>query len=269
MREDLQIHRVRHPLRLRLAQVVAIHPRGEHRVRVTFRGPELIGFDSPGFDDHVKVFFPAPGETLPRLPSLDADGQPLRVAGAERPIARDYTPRRFNAERGELEIEFVLHGAGPATRWAAQARIGQTLGFGGPRGSMLIPPHFDWHWLIGDSSAMPAISRRLEDLPAQARVDVVLMVEPPVKPLVLPSVAQVTQHWLAGVDHATDDSPLQQLLRRLPLPPGEGFIWVAGELATVRATRQTLLARGIDKQRIRASSYWQHGTEASHETLSD
>lgn len=268
MREDLQGMRLRHPLVLRRAQVVAIAPRGARRVRITFRGPELAGFVSASFDDHVKVFFPAPGETEPRLPTLGADGAPVRD-GAEALIARDYTPRRFDPERNTLEIEFVLHGEGPGTQWASRARIGQTLGFGGPRGSMVIPTGFDWHWLIGDETALPAIERRLEALPPQCRVTVMLMLDAPDAPLALPGADRIVLQRFAGADQSAQDAPLLRSLDAQAVPEGEGFVWVAGELSTVRAIRGHLLQRGLDKRRIRASSYWQKGKAASHQTLED
>jgi NADPH-dependent ferric siderophore reductase len=270
MREDLQTVRIRHPLVLRQAQVVAIAPRGERLLRITFRGPQLAGFVSASFDDHVKVFFPAPGEDMPDMPALDASGQIVRGREPGRSvIARDYTPRRFDPERNELDIEFVLHGEGPGTQWAARARIGQTLGFGGPRGSMVIPAGFDWHWLIGDETALPAIGRRLEELPADSQATVMLMQDEPDLRHALPSAASVTRFQFAGCDHSQPDSPLLRHLDTLPLPDGEGFVWVAGELATVRALRTKLLEKGMDKRRIRASSYWQHGACASHQTLDD
>jgi len=270
MNEALIVERVRHPLVLRQAQVVAIAPRANNLVRITFRGPELSGFVSASFDDHVKVFFPAPGAILPRMPTLDSSGLPARQGAGEPPvIARDYTPRRFDPARCELDIEFVLHGDGPGSEWAARARIGQTLGFGGPRGSMVIPTGFDWHWLIGDDTAVPAIGRRLEQLAAHSQVVVVLMQDQPDGRLTLPCQAELTCHRLAGTDHSAPQAPVQQLLDALAVPDGEGYVWVAGELATVRAIRQKLLAKGIDKRRIRAASYWQRGASASHQTLDD
>src|SRR6185369_9649473 len=95
---------------------------------------------------------------------------------AAEPVRRDYTPRRYDAAAGELTIEFALHGDGPAARWAAQAAPGQRATIGGPRGSFVIPLDYDWHLLVGDESAMPAIARRLEELPAGATAIVILQV---------------------------------------------------------------------------------------------
>lgn len=90
---------------------------------------------------------------------------------------RDYTPRRFDLKTGELDIDFVLHGDGPASTWAAQAQPGQTLHIGGPRGSMVVPDMFDSYLLIGDETALLAIARRLEELSANCRATVVVEVE--------------------------------------------------------------------------------------------
>ena len=75
-------------------------------IRVTLGG-DLDGFTSLGFDDHVKLFFPT-GTT-------GADGEPEMDS-------RDYTPRRYDPQANTLDIDFVLHDAGPATRWASRRK---------------------------------------------------------------------------------------------------------------------------------------------------
>ena len=101
------------------------------------------------------------------MPEPGPDGKPPE--GVERSPGRDYTPRRYDAGRNELVIDFALHDAGPATDWAAQAEPGQQLAVGGPRGSFVVPDDFDWYLFIGDETALPAIGRRLEELRAGAR----------------------------------------------------------------------------------------------------
>lgn len=165
---DLTVTRVRHPLKFRLLQVVRIHAVTPHLLRVTLSGPDLADFESASFDDHVKVFLPPPGTERPTLPSVGPDG-PVFPDGEPKPVARDFTPRRFDRTKCELDLEFVLNHPGPASQWAAQARVGQWLGIGGPRGSFVVPTGFDWHLLIGDDTALPAVARRLEELPPRAR----------------------------------------------------------------------------------------------------
>lgn len=268
---DLSVQRVRHALRMRMLQVIRVRKVSSQLLRVTLGGPDLADFVSASFDDHIKVFFPAPGQDKPVLPQVGADGI-VFPEGVPRPQARDYTPRRFDPAAQELDIEFVLHGDGPASTWAAQAQPGQYLGVGGPRGSFVIPREFDWHLLVGDDTALPAIGRRLEELGPEAHAIVMLEVSDGGAQIPLVSGPRIEVHWLHREDRA-EGSLLVPGLRWLSLPQddqGEGYVWAAGEAAAMRAVRQHLVEeRGVDKTRIRASAYWKRGNAAVHETIDD
>ncbi|WP_027798410.1 siderophore-interacting protein [Paraburkholderia dilworthii] len=268
-RPDLAVHRVRHPLKFRLLQVTKVQALTPHLVRVTFTGEDLHDFMSASFDDHIKVFFPEPGADKPVLPEAGPDG-PVFPEG-RRPIARDFTPRRFDREARELDIEFAMHEAGPAATWAAQAEVGQYLGIGGPRGSLVIPTGFDWHLLIGDDTALPAIARRLEELPAGKRVAAVIEVADPSARIELETQAELHLVWRYRSEAGSRGEALLQAVRETYLPEnGEGYVWAAGESATIRTIRYHLCTeRGVDKARIRAASYWKQGAAAVHETIDD
>ncbi|WP_027211969.1 siderophore-interacting protein [Burkholderia sp. WSM2232] len=268
-RPDLAVQRVRHPLKFRLLQVKNVRTLTPHLVRVTFGGEDLHDFMSASFDDHIKVFFPEPGADKPVLPQAGPDG-PVFPEG-RRPTARDFTPRRFDPEARELDIEFAMHEAGPAATWATQAKAGQYLGIGGPRGSLVIPTAFDWHLLIGDDTALPAIARRLEELPAGKRVATVIEVADPSACIEFRTQAELHPVWVYRNNEATRGEALLQAVRATYLPEeGEGYVWAAGEAATMRAIRYHLCTeRGVDKSRIRAASYWKQGAAAVHETLDD
>ena len=126
------IERVRHDLKLRVLTVVRTEQITPHMRRITLAGDDLDGFVSPAHDDHVKLFFPAPGQTIPCFPCWAMGRIPSSMREGARPIARNYTPRRYDAERRELEIDFVLHGDGPAASWAAQAAARPDPGRGRP-----------------------------------------------------------------------------------------------------------------------------------------
>ncbi len=154
------IERVRREPKRRLLTVASVRDLTPKMRRIVFVSPELQDFSSLGADDHVKLFAP------------DASS-PQGVSG------RDYTPRAFDAAKGELTIDFALHDAGPATAWALAVKVGDELTIGGPRGSMVVADDFDFYWLIGDETALPAIGRRVEEIRAGAHVTTVVIVDGP------------------------------------------------------------------------------------------
>src|ERR1700678_1027686 len=125
--------RIRHDLKFRLLEVRRVSRITPKMVRMTLGGDDLTGFISAAYDDHAKLFFPHPGEDKPPVPTRGPNGMIFRE-GSVAPAAPDFTPRRYAPAANELDIDFVLHGDGPATTWAAQAKPGQFLGVGGPRG---------------------------------------------------------------------------------------------------------------------------------------
>ncbi|MEG2961730.1 MAG: siderophore-interacting protein, partial [Janthinobacterium sp.] len=74
------IERVRHDLKLRVLTVVRTEQLTPHMRRITLAGDDLEGFVSPAHDDHVKLFFPAPGEAPPVLPVLGTGVNPIQYA---------------------------------------------------------------------------------------------------------------------------------------------------------------------------------------------
>jgi NADPH-dependent ferric siderophore reductase len=262
--------RVRHELRRRMLEVRRVSRITPRMLRVTLAGPDLEGFTSASFDDHVKLFFPSPGEAEPTLPEPGPNG-PVFPEGAPRPAARDYTPRRHDAARGELEIDFALHEAGPATEWAKQAMPGQKLGVGGPRGSFILPDDLDWYLLVADETGLPAISRRLEELPATARITAVIEVANASERQELPSRPEIELVWLERNGAAPGEPDrLVAAVEALTLPDGRGHAWVACESDVARHLRRILLDRhGLPKERVKAAGYWRRGAIASHDTVED
>lgn len=237
-----RVQRMRHDAVRRDVEVARVADLGPHVRSITFSGESLEGFVSASFDDHVKLM-------------LEIDGDAVR---------RDFTPRRFDAARKELTIEFDLHASGPAARWAGSARPGQRAVIGGPRGSFIIAPDLDWHLLLGDETAMPAISRRLEELPSSTQALVVLQVADTADRRPLPTAARLQLQWV----HDTDE--LLRAVRGLSLPPGEGYAWCAGEAAAMATVRSILVDEmGHDRHAIRAAAYWKRGNSAHHERLED
>ncbi|WP_394780096.1 siderophore-interacting protein [Undibacterium sp.] len=260
--------RVRHPLKMRVLTVLRTELLTSHMLRVTLTGSDLDGFVSAAHDDHVKLFFPPAGSDQPILPVLGQQGV-ASDDNAAKPIARNYTPRRYDPVSQQLDIDFMLHGDGPAAGWAARAKPGMSLGVGGPRGSMIVPADYDWYLLAGDQTALPAIARRLEELPAQTKAIAVIAIADASEKMALQSAAQTEIIWLDQSKGETTALFLSAL-GDLQFPPGDGYAWVAAELGTVLAVRDYLIQqRGLDKSQVHAASYWRNGASEHHQTHDD
>lgn len=246
------IHRVNHEIRQRRLQVLRVTELTPRMRRITLGGAELQGFTSVGSDDHIKLLF---AETPEQRQAIEARN--LGKDGGARPTMREYTPRRIDLVAHELDIDFVLHGDGPASTWAAQAAPGQTLDIAGPRASLVVPDIFDSYLLIGDETAIPAIGRRLEELPAGRQVLAVIQIEDEHERQPLPSKAQVEVIWVRR-----QGEDLLELVRNLSLPQGRLYAWVALEKALTRQAKALLLEKGVKEDALKAAAYWRaNGTD--------
>ena len=245
------IHRVMHEIKRRRLQVLRVIDLTPRMRRITLGGPELAGFVSLGTDDHVKLLFPQNAAEQATLDTL------VLGAGKDQgpmPAMRDYTPRRYDLDTLELDIDFVLHGDGPAATWAEQATPGQFLHIGGPRGSMIVPDMFDSYLLIGDETALPAIARRLEGLAANRRALVIVEVENGAEQQKLESPAQVNVIWVLREGGRNN---LLATVKELQVPSGKLYAWVATESKVSRQIRRVLLdEHGLDEQLVKAVGYW-------------
>ena len=250
--------RIRHELRRRMLTVASTELLTPRMRRFGFTSPDLHDFVSASHDDHVKLFFPAVGN--------DADGRQTCM--------RDFTPRRFDKSMGMLIIDFALHEAGPATRWATAAQIGDTLEIGGPRGSTIIPDDFDWYLLIGDETALPAIGRRVEELRAGVPVATFVLMEAGetqhFQSKDVQTRAAWTPRWIARNGSPDDASLLRTALADYTLPSGEGFVWIAAEASVARSVRNYVIEDlGHPRQWTKAAGYWKRGQADAHEKIED
>lgn len=227
--------------RLRVAEIRTIRPVTPHMRRVTIASAALEAFpaDRPG--QWVKVFVPTPS--------------------SDRPSGRAYTIRAFRETDAEMDIDFVLHGDGPCSLWAAQAQPADVIQIAGPRGGFRLDPELRHLLIGGDETALPAIGAILEALPAGVKVEAFIEIPEAEDAQILPSRAEVSLTWLprhglpAGIGTA-----LQDAMTAASLPRHDSEVWVAAEAGTVRSIRRHFQVDfGLERRRITASGYWKKG----------
>ena len=225
--------------------------------RVTLAGTgEAVAAAGPT----VNLLVPRVAEPAPRWPHVARDGRIVWPDGAHGVSLRSYTARRQDPAAGTVEIDFVLHGDGPAATWAAAAAPGAVLAVAGagalgerPAGYLL---------LVGDETALPAISRILADAPPTTQGLALVEVAGPAEEQPLHGPDGVAVRWLHRNGVAPGESTLLiDAVAALERPPGDDlFAWVAAESGAVRAIRSDLRGRwGLGRAQHHAIGYWRRG----------
>jgi NADPH-dependent ferric siderophore reductase len=256
---DTYLHRCVH------AQVVQSKQLTPQLKRITIAADELRRFPWHGPDQWFRLFLPREGQQRPVLPTRADDWWPQIVAmPAEiRPWVRNYTVRNLRPELGELDIDFVLHGdVGPASSWALRAEAGHWVGLLDQTAPYEPPAGTRWQLLVGDETALPAISAIVENLPdgTDAQVFVELPTADDRVSLSVPEGVRVT--WLPRESSdVTIGSLAMDAVREATLgAPGEGYAWVAGESGLIRQVRRHLVSRrGMPKSAVYFCGYWRIG----------
>ncbi|MGV9265993.1 siderophore-interacting protein [Kitasatospora sp. NPDC003701] len=202
------------------------------------------------------------GPTLSRL-GIEHPTQWVKLAIPEGP-SRAYTVRHHRPAACEVDIDVVLHGNGPAARWASVARPGDRARIAGPRGRRPDVDGAGRLLLAADESALPAALTILDQLPTTVSVFAWFEIAEDGDALPLATRAELTTHWLPrGGSH-----PKGRLLTDALLAtdvPADSAAWIAGEATAVGTVRRHLLTdRALPRDRVHAKGYWKHG-EADHQ----
>jgi len=231
-----------------------------HMIRVVAGGDDLAAFpDTEYTDRYVKILFPRADVAYPQ--PFDLDAVRAELPRDQWPALRTYTVRAFDPAAGELTIDFVHHGdVGLAGPWAAGAQPGDPLLLLGPGGAYAPDPTADWHLLVGDESALPAIGAALERVPAGVPVHALVEVDGPADEQHLTTPGRLDLRWI----HRDPARPEQlvEAVAALTFPAGRVHAFVHGEAGAVRALRRHLLdERGVPRDDLSVSGYWRRGDD--------
>jgi len=300
------------PLLLEEIEVTAVQRLSPSFVRVEFGSPALaeLGVDGRLYDQRLKLIFPDGDHPLPSLEGADESwlGTWMERPVSERGHMRTYTVRAVRGSGAEtrLVVDFIVHEGeiGPGGCWGARAKVGDRLVTLAPRrgaefgGIEFVPGDASTLLLVGDETAVPAISAILEQLDPTARgaVFVEVPVSADVQTLEHPEGVSVT--WLprdgadrgsalhaAVLDHlggtatvaGEDVDEVDPDLWETPTYSSSGedvegharavghdwdglYAWIAGESKVVTGLRRALVNDlHIDRHQVAFMGYWRLG----------
>ena len=256
-----------YPITTRFLEVLRVQDVTPGMRRVTLGGPGLAAhaapngfpvaaFRSDGVDDEFKIILKHPDLTEALGPT-QADGV-LHWPRDEKAIVRTYTVRRWDKASGELDVDFVNHGVGPATSWANRVQVGERIQIAGPKMSWGHPHDADWVLIAGDETALPAIGRWLEEWPASHPAQIFIEIGAPAdrQELMIPGGVQVT--WLSrdGAEPGTT-TLLVDAVQSAPWWSGTPFVWAAGEAISLTPLRRWLRQeKQLSREQLDITGYW-------------
>lgn len=249
----------RKPRPLHSAEVVRRISLTPHMTRVVLGGDGLAEFSCGEHTDHyVKFVFCHPSAPDVDLESFDPSSTDL--PREHWPVTRTYTVRDWDAAAQELTIDFVTHGdEGLAGPWAAKAEPGDRIWFRGPGGAYSPDETADWHFLVGDDSALPAIAAAWERLPSTAVARAIIEVPDSADELDLEQTDTKRVTWVhrgaapVGVGLVKEARDTERL-------PGRVHAFIHGEANAVKDLRRLLFKEwGVDKADASISGYWRTG----------
>ena len=185
------------------------------------------------------------------VPGFESTGVPDEWVGLVVPgqfQVRYYTVRSHEGD--EVVLDVVVHDAGLVTGWAVGDCVGDRVVVTGAQSSYAPPEGASWLLLVGDLTAMPAMARisAATDLPTRIWAEV-----PDDLPGYLPEGVEVT--WLEPP--AEGQSRLAEVVEGIDWPEGDGYFWMAGESAQMRAIRKHLMReRRLPGTAYDVMGYW-------------
>jgi len=214
-----------------------------HMLRVTLGGQELAGFPDDQDGAYIKL----------RLREPDSDDN--------KPLVRTYTVRHYDEVKQELDVDFVLHDSkGPAVNWARSCQLGDSIRIGGPGPKKLVDFTADWFLIVGDMSALPAISANIEVMPANSAGYVIVEIIDDADLPALAAPKYLHLNWVVNPHPEKENSNLVDIVKELRWLAGRPSVWVAGEFSQSLAIRSFLKSeRNVTRDHMYASSYWQIG----------
>jgi NADPH-dependent ferric siderophore reductase len=284
--------------RLRVAAVSRPSP---SFARIELAGPDLaeFGVDGPFYDQRIKLLFPGPAG----LPELREDSWWTDFAAlpeSTRGAIRTYTVAdTFGAGAdARLLVDFVIHpGAhGPGSDWALAADAGDELlavlpRKGAPYGGIeFAPGRAKRVLLVGDETALPAITQILRDFPPETEATVFVEVPLAGDIAPLPEVAGLKVSWLPRDGRPVGDLAVAAVAEHLGFSPqvdgeieidpdlwetpvhsssgeeldsavvDDRYAWIAGESSMVTRLRRHLVGElGLPRAQVAFMGYWRQG----------
>ena len=227
---------------IRLTHVSEVIELSPHLRRIVVTGDSLKDFPVGLEGSYVKVVLQQEGEYELKM--------------------RSYTIRFFNPKTSELALDFVVkRHNGPATNWALEAKVGDSIGIAGP-GPMKMT-NYDHHsyLLVGDITSVNAINGYVPRFNKEATVRAIVAVPTRGDIIEMDYDDSLNTEWFIE-DEATITLE-EQVIETARDMSKDTHVFLGLEARSIRSLRPVLQEDiGFDRLNVFAVGYWKKGVDA-------
>lgn len=228
------------------ATVISTKKITPHLQRITIASEAFINFTDALIGHYVKVL-------IPKTKLIN------ETITAKNAYMRSYTIQHVQPLSGDISLDFVINmHQGPATIWAQQTKVGDTIAIAGPGPTKLDDFSQEHYILLGDLTSVNALKGYLHKLPTTAKIDA--FVHAPTQQDIISLDSDRYVNWI--VTNSPEQALLeamQSLTFKAPLPT----IFMALEAGLVTRLKDTFKNQyAIPRTQIVSSGYWKKGLNA-------
>jgi NADPH-dependent ferric siderophore reductase len=231
---------------IKQATVISTNQLTPHLQRITIASEEFINFTDKLIGHYVKVL-------IPRNKLIN------ETITAKNAYMRSYTIQNVHPLSGDITLDFVINmHQGPATIWAQETKVGDTIAIAGPGPTKLDDFNQEHYVLLGDLTSVNALKGYLKKLPTTARIDA--FVHTPTEQDIISLDSDRHVNWIVtnSPELALLDA-IKSLTFKDPLPT----IFMALEAGLVSQLKDTFKNQyTIPRTQIVSSGYWKKGLNA-------
>lgn len=221
-------------------------------IRLTLAGAELAGFELEHPAASVRLLIPSPGSSELVIPRWN--GNEFLLEDGTRPVIRTFTPRSLTPHG--LDLDIVVHEGGAVSDWAETANLGAAAAVSGPGRGYEVDGSVSGYLLIGDETAIPAISQLLEHIPEAIPVEAHLVVNNDFGRIEMPDHRDSVLTW-REISEPTDAGAAMLTALQETERDETRKVWCAGEAAAVQAVRNHLFRElGLARALGNVRGYW-------------
>ena len=231
--------------RVRKLEVKTINSLSKNLKRATFHSHDLFDLNQSDVGGYVKLKF-----------------KNQNINSKNPILLRPFTIRAFREESLEIDIDFVVHNKGLASNWVKNAKKGDKLDISGLGRKQELSLKYDWFFLIGDLSALPAISVNLETINKDSRGIIIIETLSMNDKIIVDIPKNFSIHWVLNSQPHIQNFLLLDKIKKTVWLDGNPCIWVACEFNNMKNIRDFLFSKcNIIKDQIYISSYWKAGSD--------